>query len=393
MQAPLIRRTTPILALTAGILLSACGGGEPPAAPGAAAAAPAVTVLTVQGERVARVTELPGRTAPYLIAEVRPQVTGIVLDRAFEEGSDVQAGQTLYRIDPATYQAAHDSARAELARAEANLYAARLTAERYAELVQTNAISRQANDDAVAALRQAQAGVAAARAALDKAKIDLDYTTVKAPIAGRIGRSSVTPGALVTANQAEALATVQQLDPIFVDLTQSSAELLRLRRDIAAGRLQQADDETLPVGLVLEDGSEYATEGKLAFTEVSVDRTTGSVTLRAVFPNPAGELLPGMYVRARLAQGIRDNAILVPHAAVTRNPQGHAVVMVVDAEDTVEARTVQTAQSIGDRWVVTEGLAPGERVIVEGLQRVRPGVQVQADEAGTPADSSAPAAQ
>ncbi|MFP5504856.1 MAG: efflux RND transporter periplasmic adaptor subunit [Gammaproteobacteria bacterium] len=393
MQAPLIRRTTPILALTAGILLSACGGGEPPAAPGAAAAAPAVTVLTVQGERVARVTELPGRTAPYLIAEVRPQVTGIVLDRAFEEGSDVQAGQTLYRIDPATYQAAHDSARAELARAEANLYAARLTAERYAELVQTNAISRQANDDAVAALRQAQAGVAAARAALDKAKIDLDYTTVKAPIAGRIGRSSVTPGALVTANQAEALATVQQLDPIFVDLTQSSAELLRLRRDIAAGRLQQADDETLPVGLVLEDGSEYATEGKLAFTEVSVDRTTGSVTLRAVFPNPAGELLPGMYVRARLAQGIRDNAILVPHAAVTRNPQGHAVVMVVDAEDTVEARTVQTAQSIGDRWVVTEGLAPGERVIVEGLQRVRPGVQVQADEAGTPAESSAPAAQ
>ena len=393
MQAPLIRRTATILTLTAGILLSACSGGEQPAAPGAAAAAPAVTVLTVQGERVARVTELPGRTTPYLIAEVRPQVTGIILDRAFEEGSEVQAGQTLYRIDPATYQAAHDSAKAELARAEANLYAARLTADRYAELVQTNAISRQANDDAVAALRQAQAGVAAARAALDKAKIDLDYTTVKAPIAGRIGRSSVTPGALVTANQAEALATVQQLDPIFVDLTQSSAELLRLRRDVAAGRLQQADDETLPVRLILEDGSEYPAEGKLAFAEVSVDRSTGSVTLRAVFPNPSGELLPGMYVRARLAQGIQDDAILLPHAAVTRNPQGHAVVMVVDAENTVEARTVQTAQSIGDRWVVTEGLAPGERVIVEGLQRVRPGVQVQADEAGAPAASSAPAAQ
>lgn len=393
MQAPLIRRTATILTLTAGILLSACSGGEQPAAPGAAAAAPAVTVLTLQGERVTRVTELPGRTTPYLIAEVRPQVTGIVLDRAFEEGSEVKAGQTLYRIDPATYQAAHDSAKAELARAEANLYAARLTADRYAELVQTNAISRQANDDAVAALRQAQAGVAAARAALDKAKIDLDYTTVKAPIAGRIGRSSVTPGALVTANQADALATVQQLDPIFVDLTQSSAELLRLRRDVAAGRLQQADDETLPVRLILEDGSEYPAEGKLAFAEVSVDRSTGSVTLRAVFPNPSGELLPGMYVRARLAQGIQDDAILLPHAAVTRNPQGHAVVMVVDAENTVEARTVQTAQSIGDRWVVTEGLAPGERVIVEGLQRVRPGVQVQADEAGAPAASSAPAAQ
>ncbi|MFZ5620914.1 MAG: efflux RND transporter periplasmic adaptor subunit [Pseudomonadota bacterium] len=366
------------------MLLAACD--EQAAAPGGpgAQAAPAVTVITVQAERVTRETELPGRTTPFLIAEVRPQVTGIVLERAFEEGSTVRAEQLLYRIDPAPYRAAYDSARAALARAEANLYAARLTADRYAELVKTDAISRQANDDAVAALRQAQADVAAARAALDKAKIDLDYTEVKSPIAGRIGRSAVTPGALVTANQADALAVVRQLDPIYVDLTQSSAELLALRRDLDAGRLQRAADDTVPVRLILEDGSEYGEAGKLEFSEVSVDQSTGSVTLRAVFPNPEERLLPGMYVRARLAQGVQDDAILVPHAAVTHDPRGQAVVMVVGAEDKVEARTVQTAQSLGDKWVVTDGLAAGERIVVEGLQRVRPGVQVQAQEAGAP---------
>lgn len=378
MQTIHFRRARALTALAGIVLLAACG--EQAGAPGApgAQAAPAVTVLTVQTERVTRVTELPGRTTPFLIAEVRPQVTGIILERAFEEGSAVQAEQILYRIDPAPYRAAHDSAKAELARAEANLYAARLTADRYAELVKTNAISRQANDDAVAALRQGQANVAAARAALDKARIDLDYTAVKAPIAGRIGRSAVTPGALVTANQADALAIVRQLDPIYVDLTQSSAELLALRRDLDTGRLQRSADDTVPVTLILEDGSEYGTAGRLEFSEVSVDPTTGSVTLRAVFPNPEGRLLPGMYVRARLAQGVLDDAILVPHAAVTHDPRGQAVVMVVGAEDKVEARTVQTVQSRGDQWVVTGGLAAGERIIVEGLQRVRPGVQVQA---------------
>lgn len=379
MQAHPFLRIAPFGALAGIVLLTACSG-EQASAPGGAQPAPAVTVLTVRTESVSRTTELPGRTAPYLIAEVRPQVSGIVQARQFEEGSEVQAGQVLYRIDPAPYRAGYDSAKAERARAEANLYAAKLTANRYAELVKTSAISKQANDDAVAALRQAQAAVAAAQAAEDKAKIDLDYTEVKSPITGRIGRSAVTPGALVTANQADALAVVQQLDPIYVDLTQSSTELLRLRRDLAAGRLQRAADATLPVRLILEDGSEYASEGKLASSEVTVDQTTGSVTLRALFPNPNDELLPGMYVRARLAQGVQDNTFLVPQAAVTRDPKGNAIVMVVGAENKVEARVVQTAEALGDKWVVTEGLKPGERIIVEGLQRARPGTQVQPQE-------------
>jgi membrane fusion protein (multidrug efflux system) len=389
MQANLCRHFKPLgIALASAVLLTACGKQQDTPPGGAAAAAPAVTVLTVQAERVERVTELPGRTTPFLIAEVRPQVTGIVQQRNFNEGSEVQSEQVLYQIDPAPYRAAHDSAKANLAGAEADLYAARLTADRYAELVKTNTISKQANDEAVSTLRQAQAKVAAAQAALTKARIDLDFTQVKSPIAGRIGRSTVTPGALVTANQAEALATVQQLDPIYVDLTQSSADLLRLKRDLAAGILQRDADDTVPVKLLLEDGSEYAAEGKLAFSEVSVDQTTGSVTLRAVFPNPQDELLPGMYVRARLPQGVQENAILVPHAALSRDPRGNAQVMVVGAEDKVEARTVQTAQSLGDKWVVTDGLAPGERIIVEGLQRARPGTQVQAQEMGSPAEAA-----
>ena len=395
MQAHPFLRTAPLGALAGIVLLAACSG-EQAAAPGGAQQAPAVTVLTVRTESVPRMTELPGRTAPFLIAEVRPQVTGIVQVRKFDEGSEVQASQVLYQIDPAPYRAAFDSATAERARAEANLYAAKLTADRYAELVKTHAISQQANDEAVSALRQAQANVAAAQAAVTKAKIDLDYTAVKSPIAGRIGRSAVTPGALVTANQADALAVVQQLDPIYVDLTQSSTELLRLRRDLAAGRLQRSADATLPVKLILEDGSEYAHEGKLASSEVTVDQTTGSVTLRAVFPNPKYELLPGMYVRARLAQGVQDNAIRVPHAAVSRDPKGNAVVMVVGAENTVEAHVVQTAESLGDAWVVTDGLKPGERIIVEGLQRARPGTQVQPQEQGAqaaPAQPSSPAAK
>jgi membrane fusion protein (multidrug efflux system) len=335
------------------------------------------------------VAELPGRTSPYLIAELRPQVTGLVKQRQFTEGGEVKAGQSLYQIDPATYQAAYDSAKASLSRAEANVYAARLKAQRYADLVKIEAVSKQANDDAVAALKQAEADVAAARATTDKARIDLEFTRVVSPISGRIGRSTVTAGALVTANQATALATVQQLDPIYVDLTQSSAEMLRMRRDIEAGRLKRNGGATVPVRLVLEDGSLYGAEGKLAFSEVSVDQGTGSVTLRAVFPNPRGELLPGMYVRARLSQGTQSEAMLVPHAAVSRDAKGNALVMTVNAESKVEARPVKVAQSLGDKWVVTDGLAAGDRVIVEGLQKARPGTQVQAQEAGA---GAAPAA-
>jgi len=388
-----LSRSKPVgLMLLSALLLTACGGKtEPGAAPGAAA--PAVTVVTVQTESVPVTAELPGRTSPYLVAELRPQVSGIVKQRLFKEGSDVKAGQVLYRIDPATYQAAYDSARANLARAEANQEVARLKAGRYAELVKIEAVSAQANDEAQAAQKQAQAEVGAAKAALDKARVDLDFTRVTSPIAGRIGRSTVTAGALVTANQAAALATIQQLDPIYVDLTQSSTELLGLKRSLDSGRLQRTAGNTVPVKLVLEDGSLYGAEGKLAFSEVTVDEGTGSVTLRAVFPNPRGELLPGMYVRARLTQGVNRDAVLVPHAAVSRTPRGEAQVMVVNGEARVEVRSVKAEQSIGDKWVVTGGLAAGDRVIVEGLQKVKPGAPVQAQEAAAAAAPATPAAK
>ena len=381
--------------LLSAFLLAACSGNEQQNAAlgGGNPGAPSVTVVTVEQKAVAVTTELPGRTSPYLIAELRPQVTGLVKQRLFKEGSEVKAGQVLYQIDPATYQAAFDSAQANLARAEASLYAARSTAGRYAELVKIDAVSRQANDEAVAAQKQAQADIASAKAVLDKARIDLGFTRVTSPIAGRIGRSTVTPGALVTANQVTALATVQQLDPIYVDLTQSSTELLRMKRDLESGKLQRASGGAVPVQLVLEDGSVYGAEGKLAFSEVTVDQETGSVTLRAVFPNPKGELLPGMYVRARMAQGVQDNAILVPHAAVSHDPKGNATVMMVNAENKVEARVVKATQSFGDQWVVTEGLSTGDRVIVEGLQRVKPGapVQVQVQDAAAAKPAAAPA--
>ena len=377
-------RSAAAVALSA-LFLAACSGGkEQGGAPGAGGPppAPAVTVMTLKSESVPMVVELPGRTTPYLIAELRPQVTGIVTERAFNEGSEVKAGQVLYRIDPAPYQAAFDSAKAALARAEANAQVARIKADRHAALVKIEAVSKQANDDAQAGLKQAEAEVAAAKAALDKAKIDLDYTQLKAPIAGRIGRSAVTPGALVTANQAQALATVQRLDPIYVDLTQSSADMLRLRREVESGRVQRGAGGAVEVRLLLEDGSEYAAAGRLALSEVTVDEGTGSVTLRAEFPNPTGDLLPGMYVRARLPQGVRAEAVLVPHAAVVRDARGSALVMVVDEQNVVQARPVEVVQAFGDKWVLGGGLQAGERVITEGLQRVRPGVTVQPDQAG-----------
>lgn len=367
--------------------LSACDSKAPPQAP------PPVTVSVVVTtvESAPLVTELPGRTTPFMVAELRPQVTGIIQKRLFTEGSMVTEGQTLYQIDPSTHQAAYDSAVAAKARAEANLYNAKMKAERYAELVDIEAVSKQANDDATAALKQAEADVAAARAALDKARIDLDFTRVKSPIPGHIGRSSVTPGALVTANQAAALAIVQQLDPIYVDLTQSSADLQRLRREVASGRISLTDGD-IPVQLILEDGSQYLSPGKLAFSEVSVDPGTGSVTLRASFPNPDGELLPGMYVRARLLQGQTEQAILVPHAAVSHDPRGNSLVMVVNAKNIVESRSVQLRGVMGDKWVVIEGLAANEKVIVAGLQKARPGSTVQTDVVGGPGATVKPAA-
>jgi len=368
-----------ILSLTIVLILSACGGKSENAV-NSNAEPPAVTIVKVTAENVPTVNELPGRTAPYLISEVRPQVSGIIKERIFKEGSEVKSGQLLYQIDSSVYQAAYDSAKANLARALASVGSERLKAQRYAELVKIEAVSKQANDEADASLKQAEADVAVAKAALDKARIDLAYTKVVSPISGRIGRSTVTSGALVTANQADALATVQQLNPIYVDVTQSSAELIRMQRDLDQGRMKSAGGNSVPVELVLEDGSIYEKAGKLAFSEVTVDQSTGSVTLRAVFPNAKGQLLPGMYVRARMTQGLKSDAILVPHAAISRDPRGNATVMVVNSESKVESRIVKTAQSINDKWVVTEGLAAGERVIVEGLQRVKPDAVVNAQE-------------
>lgn len=368
-----------ILSLTTVLILSACGGKSENAV-NSNVKPPTVTIVKVTSESVPTVTELPGRTAPYLISEVRPQVSGIIKERIFKEGSEVKSGQLLYQIDSSVYQAAYDSAKANLARALASVGSEKLKAQRYAELVKIDAVSKQANDEADASLKQAEADVAVAKAALDKARIDLAYTKVVSPISGRIGRSTVTSGALVTANQADALATVQQLNPIYVDVTQSSAELMRMQRELDQGRMKSAGGNSVPVELVLEDGSIYEKEGKLAFSEVTVDQSTGSVTLRAVFPNTKGQLLPGMYVRARMTQGIKGDAILVPHAAISRDPRGNATVMVVNSESKVESRIVKTAQSINDKWVVTEGLAAGERVIVEGLQRVKPDAVVDAQE-------------
>ncbi len=381
---PAFTLLTLAVAVIAAFTLSACGqaasqSGTPGAAPPAK-----VGVVTLQSQRVELHAELAGRTVAYQTAEVRPQVTGIVKARAFTEGSDVKAGQLLYQIDPASYEAALDSAKASLARAEANATTARLKAGRYDELAGIDAVAKQLRDDTQAALKQADADVAAARAALRSAQIDLDRTRVAAPIAGRIGRSAVTPGALVTANQAGAMATLQQLDPIYVDVTQTSAELLRLQRDLAEGRLQRDAAGQARVKLLLEDGSTYAQEGKLQFSELQVDPASGSVTLRAQFPNPKRQLLPGMYVRAQVQSGVQGQALLVPQAAVSRDARGNATALVAK-DGKAEARQLQTGAVVNGQWLVTAGLAAGDQLIVDGLQRLRPGAPVQA----TPAAAAA----
>jgi len=370
------------------ILVTGCS--KPKAAPPQAPPAE-VGVVVVKPQRVALTTELSGRTSPNLIAEVRPQVNGIIKKRVFTEGGDVKAGQVLYQIDPASYQAAFASAKAAEARAEASLNAVRLKAQRYQELVGIKAVSQQDNDDAQASLKQAEADVASAKAAVETARINLAYTKVTAPISGRIGRSTVTDGALVTANQTGALATIQQLGSMYVDVTQSSAELLKLKQNLASGLMKNNGTAQARVKLLLEDGSAYPQPGTLKFSEVTVDQSTGSITLRAIFPNPKQTLLPGMFVRAILEEGVSENAILIPQRGVTRTPKGDAMVMVVGAGEKVEPRPIKVVRTLGDSWLVSDGLKTGDRVIVEGLQKARPGTVVKAVPFGS-APAAAPAA-
>ncbi|HTJ99507.1 MAG TPA: efflux RND transporter periplasmic adaptor subunit [Bordetella sp.] len=372
--------------------LVACGKKDDAAA---AASKPTVGVVTLKAQPVSLTTELPGRTSPFRVAEVRPQVNGIVLKRLFTEGGQVKAGQQLYQIDPALYQATLDSQRAALARAEAQVKTATLLAERYKPLTETRAISRQTYDDAVATRDQAKADVLSAKAAVDTARINLVYTKVLSPIDGIIGRSTVTEGALVTANQTTALASVQQIDPIYVDVVQSSVQLLRLQDELAKGQIKRAaGEQAAQVTLTLEDGTQYNQDGKLQFSEVTVDQSTGSVTLRAVFPNPDHRLLPGMFVRAKLMDGVATQGLLVPQRGVVRNQRGTPTAYVVDDQGKIQVRDLVTDRAIGSNWLVTSGLKAGDKVVVEGLQTVRPGLEVTANEANAqPAPTaSAPAA-
>lgn len=358
-------------------LVAACARQDgPQQGPGAVP----VTVVTLNAQAVTLTRELPGRTSAFMVAEVRPQVSGIVKQRLFTEGGMVTAGEPLYQLDDATYQADYASARAEVARAQAALDTARSRARRSAELVASNLVSQQEDDNAVDALRQAEADFAAAEAALHKQAVILRYTRVNSPISGRIGKSSVTQGALVTANQEAPLAKVQQLDPMYVDVTQSSAELLELRRQLAASKVEDARDQ--PVTILLEDGTRYGHDGRLAFSEVTVDPTTGSYGIRVVVPNPDNLLLPGMYVRAVIGSAVREGALLAPQQAIVRNSKGEPTAMVVGKDDRIEVRAVKVSHAIGDKWLVEDGLAAGERVVVEGFQKIRPGVTVQAVEAG-----------
>jgi membrane fusion protein (multidrug efflux system) len=354
-------------------LLTACGkdqDGPPPP--------PEVSVITLKARPIKITDQLPGRTTAFRVAEVRPQVTGVVQKRLFAEGTEVKAGAQLFQIDAGSYRAALSSAEAALKRAEAQAVSSKLLAERYAPLIAANAVSKQENDEAIAASARAEADVASARAAVDAARINVVYTQVLSPISGQIGRTLVTEGALVTSGQQAPLATVQQLDPIYVDITQSSTEMLRLQRQLANGELVKDDDNLAEVSLTLEDGSVYPERGRLKVSEASVDPSTGSVLLRAVFPNPRRELLPGMFVRAQLTQGTRAAALMVPQRGVAHNARGEATVLIVDKDEKVAERVVTADRAIDDEWLITAGLAAGDRVIVDGLQKARPGSPVKA---------------
>ncbi|WP_281174384.1 efflux RND transporter periplasmic adaptor subunit [Skermanella stibiiresistens] len=362
------------------VLAAGCGGADALAQQGGPAKPPAeVGVVTLRPQSVEVTTELPGRTTAARLAEVRPQVNGIILKRLFVEGAEVKAGQQLYQIDPAPYQAALDTAKAELARADATANSARTRAARYRDLVKSRAVSQQDYDDIAATLLESEAQVASAKASIRTAQINLDYTKVSSPIRGRIGRSTVTEGALVTANQTQTLATVTQLDPIFVDVTQSSAEMFKLRRAVNHGAIQSVEGKA-PVTLFI-GGSEdapYGQQGELQFSEVSVDESTGSVRLRAVFPNPNQELLPGLFVRAKVNWGNAEGVFMIPQPAVVRRPDGSAFVWAVGQDGKASQKTVKTERAIGDKWLVTEGVADGDRVVVEGIQKVAPGAPVTA---------------
>lgn len=376
--------------LSGGILLVGCDRKQQPAPP----TVPEVAVLTVQPQQAVLNTELPGRTSAYLVAEIRPQVNGLIQKRLFTEGSDVNAGQVLYQIDPAPFEATLNNAKAALHRAEATLPSIRSRAERYKELLADKAVSQQDYDDAASALNQADADIQYWKAMVETAKINLGYTSVTAPISGRIGKSSITDGALVTAYQPLALATIQQLDPIYVDVPQSTAELLRLNRRMEGGHLNQNGTNQKKVKLLMEDGTPYPREGTLQFRDVSVDSTTGSVILRIVFPNPHEALLPGMFVRAVVQEGIQEQAILVPQQAVSRDVKGNPFTLIVDTEEKVQQRMLTLDRAIGDKWLISSGLASGDRLIVEGIQKVKPGASVKVVPFNaTPKDNAKPETQ
>ncbi|ATC64302.1 efflux transporter periplasmic adaptor subunit [Nibricoccus aquaticus] len=385
------RRPVAAIAFTtlaaAAIFLAGCGKKS------TAAATPPpleVAVLTIAPESVTLTQELPGRTSAFRLAEVRARISGIVQKRLFTEGADVKEGDVLFEIDPAPYQAALDSARASLARAEANLVAAQSQADRFKGLVATNAISQQNYDNAIASQLGFAADAAAGKAAVKTAEINLGYTRVTSPISGRIGRAYVTEGAYVQQGTATLLATVQQLDPLYIDLSQSADEVLRLKDALASGRLQRASDGAAKLSLILASNQPYPHPGALQFSDVSVNPGTGSVTLRAIVPNPDANLLPGMFVRARLEEGTSSDAILVPQSVVSRNSKGEATAMIVNAENKVELRVLQTARTVGTRWLVAGGLKPGDRVITNNLQKIRPGAVVKPVPASTASASPAP---
>ncbi|MEA1933803.1 MAG: efflux RND transporter periplasmic adaptor subunit [Thermodesulfobacteriota bacterium] len=371
-----IKRSIIMAALAGALLPAGCDRGPlqgpPPMEP------PQVTVVTVQTEEVMLTTELPGRTSAFRVAEIRPQISGLILERLFEEGSDVKAGKVLYQIDPAPFQAALDNADAALSRAKANLPPILARVERYKELLTDKAVSQQDYDDTVAAVKQIQAEIESWKAQVETARINLGYTKIKAPIAGRIGRSNVTVGAIVTAYQPVALAIIQQLDPIYVDVPQSTTNLFRLKSRLQKGLLNQQGKDRNKVKLILEDDTAYPLDGTLQFSDITVDQTTGSVTMRALFPNPDGVLLPGMFVRAMIKEGINKQAILIPQQGVSRDPKGNPFALVVDAESKADFRPLILDRAIGDKWLVSSGLAPGDRVIVEGLLMLRPGTVVKA---------------
>jgi membrane fusion protein (multidrug efflux system) len=379
------RAVRPVAALLVAVL-SAAGCSRSGAKQAGPAGPVEVGVVTLESSAVTLTRELPGRTSAFRVAEVRARVNGIVLKRSFVEGSDVREGQTLFVIDPAPYRAALEGAKAQLARAEAQLANNKLLAQRNAELVADNAVSKQEYETTMATLKASEADVAAGKAAVEAAQINLGYTNVTSPVAGRIGRSMVTEGAYVQASQATLLAVVQQLDPVYVDVTQSSVDVLRLRRDLEEGKVQSAGKGQAKVKLLLEDGREYGLPGVLQFADVTVDPTTGSIALRALFPNPKRELMPGMFVRARLEEGVNPDAILVPQQAVSRDQKGLPFALVVGADRKVERRSIVTDRAVGDSWLVSSGLKRGEQVVVEGLQKVRPGAEVKA----VPAAAGAP---